>query len=105
MKSSLRLVIAGGHAFSHADRVFLEDAYGVPLVSYYGTSETGAISLDGQLMQGCEARINEGHVQIRTAGLANGYLGGTHLLMNDGWFVTPDKGVIEDERLTCLGRA
>lgn len=104
MMSSLRLVIAGGHGFDGSDRTLLERAYGVPIIGYYGTSETGAIALDGELIYGCEARIHENRIQVRTAGVASGYLGGRTLPMQDDWFMTPDRGVIENGKLICLGR-
>ncbi len=77
----------------------------------YGMTETwGGICHDGKLFDNTQARINaDGIVEISSTSLMSGYRHNypatISRITSDGWFVTNDRGTLENNVLTILGRA
>ncbi|QSI49763.1 AMP-binding protein [Thermobispora bispora] len=80
---------------------------GARVVVTYGMSETaGGCVYDGLPLDGVEVKAGgDGRIRIRGPVLFTGYRLREERPFEDGWFVTSDLGVIEDGRLTVLGRA
>jgi O-succinylbenzoic acid--CoA ligase len=80
------------------------------LISTYGATETcGGCVYDGVPLEGVEvATAADGRVRVAGATLADGYADGDDSLFitHDGkrWFLTPDAGTWDGQRLTVAGR-
>jgi len=81
------------------------------LISTYGATETcGGCVYNGIPLEGVEVDVDvHGRARIAGATLADGYADGDHSLFiteGDGkrWFLTPDSGTWDGERLTIAGR-
>ncbi len=117
---SLRAVLLGG---APARRSLVERArrQGVPVLTTYGLTEAASqVATQGPQddrplgetaappLPGCELRIREGLVEIRSATLASGYFpeDSPPLLGRDGWLRTRDLGRLDSAgRLEIFGRA
>ncbi|RBY97217.1 AMP-dependent synthetase [Blastococcus sp. TF02-8] len=99
-------VLVGGAATDPAllDRARAE---GVAVVTTYGMTETaGGCVYDGVPLDGVGVRVTDG-IELAGPVLAHGYRRdpeGTAAAFADGWFRTRDAGVLDDGRLTVLGR-
>lgn len=114
-----------GGTVSEALRARIQAVFGGRINNRYGSNETSAIVDDmdaeatGVLAPGADVRIldPQGHevehgqsgiVAVRTAALADGYLGRpeeTAAAFRDGWFITGDVGMLVGRRrLRLLGR-
>ncbi|MBP2704168.1 AMP-binding protein [Microbispora sp. RL4-1S] len=104
--AAFRTILLGGAA---APPGLLAEARaaGARVVTTYGMSETsGGCVYDGAPLDGVEiATGDDGLVRLRGPVLFDGYRPPRGRPFEDGWLVTSDLGVIEDGRLTVLGRA
>jgi o-succinylbenzoate---CoA ligase len=98
-------VLIGGAGLDPQLRGRAESA-GVRVVTTYGMSETcGGCVYDGRALDGVEVSTSdEGRIRLRGRVLFDGYQGETGSPLQDGWFVTPDVGRVDDGTLTVLGR-
>lgn len=73
-------------------------------VSTYGLTETcGGVVYDGVPLPGCDVRILDGRILLRSPSLARTYRHAP-LPSEDGWFPTGDLGSLEGNRLRIDGR-
>nr|WP_318384126.1 o-succinylbenzoate--CoA ligase [uncultured Enterobacter sp.] len=112
---SLRAVLLGGAAIP-VGLTILAGERGIQTWCGYGLTEFAstvcAKAADGQpdvgvALPGREVRVVDGEVWLRAHSMAAGYWRNGELLplVNDeGWFATRDRGVLDDGRLTILGR-
>ena len=126
-----RLSVIGGRLSPEVVRRFHE-RFGVPLRQIYGTTETGSIAVDGgpveavrsetagRLLPGVEVRIGDDpRAPLREGAVGRIWVSAPDFLMDgygvppdldppdtvDGWWGTPDVGVLEgDGRLVLAGR-
>lgn len=121
--ATLRAVLVGGAGCSAALAERARRA-GVPLLTSYGLTETGSQVIarryverhaplpvqsgcvsSGHPLEGVELKIVGGRIAIRAAALLSGYLGSTALALEEGWFLTNDRGVLgSGGELYVLGR-
>ncbi|MEM7200152.1 MAG: class I adenylate-forming enzyme family protein [Planctomycetota bacterium] len=130
----LRLVLSTAAPLPEAVRSAFEAAYAIPVVAYYGLTETaglcaaetrrttGAVAIDGGIGQPVEALFRlvgadgvdvapgaTGELWIHSANLMCGYLGdpeATRAALVDGWFRTGDLARREaDGSFRLVGRA
>ena len=120
---TLRAVLLGGAGCS-SDLAGRAQRAGVPLLTSYGLTESasqivarryaerhaplpersGCVS-SGHPLAGVELRIVGGRVAVKTAALFSGYVGAATAPLEDGWFLTSDRGVLGPEgELYVLGR-
>ena len=131
--SSLRCMFTGGEAIPYERSVEFEERTGAKVLQFYGSNETGALSYvslrdDHEHRHGTAGRIIDemnvrlfdesgndvtdqgGPGQAACAGPATclGYLGDEQaneaLFTEDGWMLTGDICIIEDDCLTLVGR-
>jgi O-succinylbenzoic acid--CoA ligase len=120
---ALRAVLVGGAGCSPALASRARGA-GVPLLTSYGLTETGSqvvarryaerdapLALrsgrvsSGQPLAGVDIRIVGERIAIRGAALLSGYLGASSPALEEGWFLTHDRGVLGSSgELYVLGR-
>jgi len=73
-------------------------------ISTYGLTETcGGVVYDGDALRGCDVRIVDGRILVRTPSLARTYRHAP-LPIEDGWFPTGDLGMFDGNRLRIDGR-
>jgi acyl-coenzyme A synthetase/AMP-(fatty) acid ligase len=123
---ALRLAVVGGEPLSTALAREWRERTAVPLVDSYGTSETGHVSENvdlvpgsvGRPLPGVELRVRgddgtsaetgTGELLVRSPALASGYAGDPELTaqrFRDGWFATGDRAEIRaDGHLFLRGR-
>jgi O-succinylbenzoic acid--CoA ligase len=122
--ATLRAVLVGGAGCSAA---LAQRAWraGVPLLTSYGLTETssqvvarryeerqapltlqrGCVS-SGHPLEGVELKIIGERIAIRTAALLSGYLSASASPLENGWFLTNDRGVLGPRgELYVLGRS
>jgi acyl-CoA synthetase len=132
--SSLRCMFTGGEAIPYDRAAEFEEVTGARVLQFYGSNETGALSYTtmrdgrdkrlttaGRIIPWMNVRLlDDDGVDIRGRGLPGqpackgpvtclGYLGGAEankdLFTPDGWMLTGDIAVIdEDDCLTVVGR-
>jgi acyl-CoA synthetase len=115
---TLRLVSSGGASVTPEFCHNASDVLGAWVKRTYGSTEAPSITTawhddprergwvtDGRAVGDCELRIDPANQEILVRGpeLFTGYVGLPSSL-DDGWFRTGDKGMIEDGWLTVLGR-
>ena len=113
--SSLDTVAYGAERMPAALLGRLADALpGVRLVQNYGLSEAGIVrtrpAADGSLWMaigddGCETRVRDGLLEIRTSSMMVGYLNHPSPFTEDGWLMTGDRVEVRAGFLRILGRA
>jgi O-succinylbenzoic acid--CoA ligase len=106
--SDFKAILVGGAAIPQ-DLVDRGRAAGLKLVRTYGMTETcGGVVYDGLPLDGVEVAIDPGgRIRLRTPTVMNGYRGAPEAsaeVLQEGWFLTSDEGVVEDGRLKVLGR-
>jgi long-chain acyl-CoA synthetase len=103
-------------------------AFDVPVRQLYGLTETGCVTVNldpdpwatagtvGRALPGVDVAILDaaggiletgriGEVALRGPGLTRGYVGVAEQAFRDGWFLTGDRGRLDEEgRLTLTGR-
>ncbi|NCU90277.1 MAG: acyl-CoA synthetase, partial [Actinobacteria bacterium] len=84
------------HRALHGDRINVVTTYGM-------TETTGGVVYNGQPLEGVEIDIREGLIAIKAPQVALGYLHGDFPI-NDGWFITKDRGELREGKLQVLGR-
>lgn len=103
-----RAVLVGGAALAHSIAKEAKDA-GINVLQTYGMTETcGGCVYDGRPLAGVEVSIIDGLVAIKSPTLATTYINDKSAWlasMQDGWFVSSDRGNFVDEKLEILGRA
>ena len=103
-----RILVGGARAGD--DLMQRASQQGVAATETYGMTETcGGIVYDGLPLSGVEVGLREGgRIALRSPTLMSGYLGDaaeTEAVLDDGWFLTRDRGVFSgDGRLRVLGR-
>jgi O-succinylbenzoic acid--CoA ligase len=106
---ALDTVLLGGAA-APSGLVDRARAAGVTVVTTYGMTETcGGCVYDGRALPGTEVGLDvTGRIRLRGPTLFDGYLGRPDLTSRslvDGWFVTDDRGRVDEAgRLHVLGR-
>ena len=100
-------IVVGGAATDPA-LLARAEASGVRVVTTYGMTETaGGCVYDGVPLDGVQARVHDGGVELSGPVLALGYRldpAATAAAFVDGWFRTRDAGQLVDGRLTVTGR-
>ncbi|MBO5388162.1 MAG: non-ribosomal peptide synthetase [Lachnospiraceae bacterium] len=89
----------------HAIGVFIAQGYGmsecsptisIPVMDRYDKAHTG-----GKVVRGCETRIVDGEIQVKSPSVMIGYINAPELtkeiLTEDGWLKTGDLGHVDDE--------
>lgn len=112
--SSLKIVTFGSEPMTPAvlerTREILPDCR---LVQKYGTSEFGSprsrIRTDGSLWlrldgEGCEVRVREGLLWVKSESAMLGYLNAPDPSRRDGWICTGDEVVVDGNWMRILGR-
>ena len=105
----LRVALLGG---SHVPAGLRERAAerGIHLISYYGAAELSfvAVDVDGsglRAFDGVDLEVRDGHLWVRSAFAALGYLSGDGPFATDGeWMTVGDLARIDDGIVTVLGR-
>jgi acyl-coenzyme A synthetase/AMP-(fatty) acid ligase len=101
--ASLRSVISAAMPLPPEVRTLVERR-GISLTDLYGTMEAGVIALNGRIVRGKEARVDEaGELHVRPAsrleaGFEQGWAG------NSGWLATGDLATLIDGDLRIQGR-
>lgn len=127
--SSVKAIYCTGAALSGSASREVYRRFGIPVINYYGLTETGGLCLsqhreawepeDDSLGKpvGCEARLvdpngeegDEGELQVKSGQLMSGYLhdeAATALRMAEGWLRTGDVMYVDDRgRYHLRGRA
>ena len=76
----------------------------INIVTTYGMTETsGGVIYNGAPLDGVHIEIRDGVIAIKAPQVALGYLNG-EFPVEDGWFITKDRGEFRDGKLTILGR-
>lgn len=105
IRPSLRLIISNGNILKPELRRDVSAYFGVPVLDLYGASELGGACFDGVLLPGYQAAIRDDFIEIRTDGMATGYLGADEAFpLRDGWFRTPDLGEFDGSVLRIVKR-
>jgi long-chain acyl-CoA synthetase len=128
LASSLRLCFSAGNALPRSVFDAFARAFDVPVRQLYGLTETGCVTVNldpdpwatagtvGRALPGVDVAILDaaggiletgriGEVALRGPGLTRGYVGVTEQAFRDGWFLTGDRGRLDEEgRLTLTGR-
>ena len=99
-------------------RIAFQEAHGLSIVDYYGLAEVGPVTYEpngqaligtGIALPGCDIRIRDGILQVKTPYRASSYLNHPGKLEaridEDGFLTTEDYARIEDGRLFMTGRA
>ena len=96
-------VLVGGGALDH-DLHTRAIQNRINVVTTYGMTETaGGVVYNGQPLEGVEIDIREGLIAIKAPQVALGYLHGDFPI-NNGWFITKDRGELREGKLQVLGR-
>ncbi len=102
-----KAVLVGGSTLTPQVKAQAIEA-GIEIVTTYGMSETcGGCVYEGTPLRGVEIQIRDGYIKVKGKTLASTYLNDETAwfdAFDDGWFVTHDLGVIENNLLTVLGR-
>ena len=102
---STRAILVGGAPLASDLRKDAEDL-GLHIITTYGMSEScGGCVYNGVPLPGVEIEIIEGRIAIQGPTLAIGYLHSADEFLHDGWFITSDRGRIENGELIVEGRA
>lgn len=106
--SGFARVLIGGASADH-DLIERARVLGVAVTTTYGMTETcGGVVYDGVPLDGVDVRIEDGgRIALASPTLMSGYLGDrvlTDSVLADGWFLTSDRGSLEDGRLRVTGR-
>jgi long-subunit acyl-CoA synthetase (AMP-forming) len=113
---TLRHVVLTGCSLEEARRKLIAHRTGAKVMTWYGSAEMGPVccsdggsvadGLVGKTLPGVEARIESGYVEVKTPGLASGYVNAPLPLTDDGWFKTGDLGHVSAAGLhiTNVGR-
>ena len=76
----------------------------INIVTTYGMTETsGGVVYNGAPLDGVHIEIRDGVIAIKAPQVALGYLNG-EFPVEDGWFITKDRGEFRDGKLAILGR-
>jgi O-succinylbenzoic acid--CoA ligase len=104
--SAFRTILLGG-AVAPPGLLAEARAAGARVVTTYGMSETsGGCVYDGVPLDNVDVKIgDDGLIRIWGPVLMSGYRLRDDRPFEGGWFVTSDLGLIDDGRLTVLGRA
>lgn len=119
LKGTLELITCGSAELSEADHAALSEwSGGVPIITGYGTTETGVMSMTegtpdgpkhvGKFLSGL--RVSDGLIEVRGPSLASRYISphqttlGASLPLNAGWFRTSDRASIVNNQLYFHGR-
>jgi O-succinylbenzoic acid--CoA ligase len=98
-----KAVLVGGGAL---DSELQKDATnsGINVVTTYGMTETsGGVVYNGTPLDGVSIDIRDGLIAIKGPQVALGYLN-SEFPIHDGWFITKDRGEINNGNLTVFGR-
>jgi long-chain acyl-CoA synthetase len=118
--SSLRLCLSAGSALPGPVYDAFLAKFGVPVRQHYGCTEAGSLTANldddpsaswetvGKSLGSVEIEIVDGEVAVRSPAAASGYAEGADqdgAFGSDGYFMTGDLGVLDEEgRLTITGR-
>jgi long-chain acyl-CoA synthetase len=124
--SALRLCLSASNALPRSTFDAFDRAFGIPVRQLYGLTEAGAVTVNldddpwataasvGRPIEGAEVAILDapgriGEIVIRGPGMMRGYAGVDERVnreaFRDGWFVTGDRGRLDDYgRLVITGR-
>ena len=103
LKKCTAVLVGGGPLDAQLHRQAI--AAGINVIATYGMTETcGGLIYNGTPLDGVQVEIRNQHIALRAPQLALGYLDAP-LPNEDGWFITNDLGVIEDDKVIVLGRA
>jgi O-succinylbenzoic acid--CoA ligase len=98
-----KAVLVGGGALDPELRGDAEKKK-INVVTTYGMTETsGGVVYNGTPLDGVLIEIRDGVIAIKAPQVALGYLTG-EFPIEDGWFVTKDRGEFTDGKLTIVGR-
>lgn len=102
-----KAVLVGGGRIDEGLLAQARDA-GINVVTTYGMSETaGGCVYDGAPLDGVTVDVVNERIQIQGPVVALGYLNderATREHFVDGWFITNDRGIVENGKLRVLGR-
>ncbi len=110
--AGLRAVLVGG---AGAPQSLLDRAFtaGLPVLSTYGMTETAAQVATAPLgepprrlvmpVPGAEIRVSSGEIEVRGPMVSPGYIDAPDRAPNE-WLATGDLGLLEDGRLSIIGR-
>jgi acyl-coenzyme A synthetase/AMP-(fatty) acid ligase len=119
---ALRLVLSAGAPLAPATAARFREAFGLPVHSFYGSSESGGICYDreggaaergsvGTPVDGVTVELQplpgipgDGVVTVRSAAVADAYLPHGDPRLEPGRFVTNDVGSWRDGELALVGR-
>ncbi|GGK94582.1 AMP-binding protein [Nocardia jinanensis] len=115
---SVREVLSSAARWPRPGRVALRAVLpNAALTHFYGASELSFVSFDrdlggcdessaGELFDGVEVRIRDGHVHVRSDMVFTGYLTEAGVVDGpvDGWFSVGDRGALSGNRLHLFGR-
>jgi len=114
-QKTLRCIISVGDPMTAEAYREIRDGYGIAPINIYGSNETGIVSISdgeepvdgcvGRVVDGVEARIAGGVLEVRSSGLASGYYGEGPLPVDgEGWYSTGDLAEIKRDKLYLMGR-
>lgn len=102
----LRLAMSAGFSMTNKLWHDLKRLTNAKVITRYGATEVGSITRTdgeevingnvGKPLNGVAVRIKDGEVQVKTPGMAAGYIG-RDFPLDEGWYKTGDQGWIDDE--------
>ncbi len=102
-RKGCKAVLVGGGALDSGLHKEATDS-GINVVTTYGMTETsGGVVYNGTPLEGVAIEIRDGLIAIKAPQVALGYLN-SEFPINDGWFITKDRGEFTNGNLTIIGR-
>ncbi len=115
-KNIKQIITGGAHLPSelvdkyHAIGVFIAQGYGMsecsPTISVPCLDRPDKAYTGGLLVRGCETRIVDGEIQVKSPSVMMGYVNAPELtreiLTEDGWLKTGDLGYVDEERFIYI---
>jgi len=100
-------------ALSDDVRNKLRERFGIHIVNYYGTAETGPITYEpeiasasenGVVLPGCEVRLGKQGLEVKTCYMASGCTNDPQSfharVTDDGFYITRDSGTLDNGRVS-----
>ena len=113
---TLQRLISAGAPLAAATRRAFHDRFGIKIHTFYGSSETGGITFDGddeiddsgtvgRPLPGVVVTLRDRRIHVQSAAVSSGYVGEASGAFDDGGFVTGDCGEWDARgRLLLRGR-